>query len=176
MEGDFEEQSEGLNEGEYNPEYDEFQVDQENNPDYTSSQDNQGDWNFGGSEPAPLGGIYGLFKNTLDRKDSLKVSNLRKEELGIWNMTVRDCKRVALISDTFHHPGVSRFFENQSRIITDSAMSRDGWFTELFVTSKRYASRDSSSNTSNSANQYPAKKKSKWRIFSSQEPKQENSE
>ncbi|MFA5395266.1 MAG: hypothetical protein WC346_04530 [Methanogenium sp.] len=150
MEGNIEEQEQ------FEEEYDENSQYQEN--------EQQGDWDFGGSEPAPLGGIYGLFQKTLDRKDSLKVSNLKKEELGTWNMTVRDCKRVALIADTFHHPGVRNFFESQSRIITDSAMSRDGWFTELFVTSKRYASRDSSSSVKSASS--PSTKKSKWKIFS----------
>jgi len=131
-----------------------------------------GDWGFGGSEPSPLGGIYGLFKDTLDRKDSLKVSNLSKEELGIWNLSVRDCKRIGLIANTFHHPGVANFFEKQSLIITDSAMSRGGWFTELFVTSKRYASRESSLGSSSVPQQNPSKKSTRWKIFSRQEPSQ----
>lgn len=122
------------------------------------------DFDFGGSEPEPLGGIYGLFKETLNRKDSKKVSNLTNEELGIWNISVRDCERIALISRTFKHPGVARFFTNQSRIITDTAMSRKGWFAELFVTSKKYASRDSSSSITSIPQSQT--KNSKWKIFS----------
>lgn len=122
------------------------------------------DYDFGGSEPSPLGGIYGLFKDTLERKDSTKVSNLNPEELGHWNLSVRDCNRIALIASTFKHPGVATFFSNQSRIITDTAMSKKGWFTELFVTSKRYASRDSSSSVLNLPP--TQKKKDKWKIFS----------
>jgi len=124
------------------------------------------DWDFGGSDPVPLGGIYGLFKDTLDRKDSTKVSNLTAEEIGVWDMSVRDCKRVALISETFRHPGVAKFFNSQSRIITDTAMSKRGWFTELFVTSKKYASRDSSSSIKNLPQ---SNTKSKWKIFSNQQ-------
>jgi len=120
----------------------------------------------GGSEPVPLGGIYGLFKEVLAKKDSKKVSNLDKIELGNWNLSVRDCERIALIAETFHHNGVANFFRNQSRIITDTAMSKSGWFTELFITSKRYASRDSSSSVSNLPQ---FNKKSKWRIFSEKE-------
>jgi len=132
------------------------------------SYEDDEDWEAetGGSEPAPLGGIYGLFKDVLKKPDSKKVSNLTKEELGIWNLSVRDCERIALIAETFHHPGVAKFFINQSRIITDTAMSRGGWFTELFITSKRYASRDSSSSVSNLPQ---FNKKSKWRVFSEKE-------
>jgi len=70
-----------------------------------------------------------------------------------------------LIASTFKHPGVSTFFLNQSRIITDTAMSKKGWFTELFVTSKKYASRDSSSSVLNLPPQSQTKK-DKWKIFS----------
>ena len=110
-----------------------------------------------------LGGIYGLFKEVLGKKDSLKVSNLTKEELGLLRIPVRDAEFIALVSETFHHPGVANFFKKQSRITTDTAMSRGGWFAELFISSKRYASRDSSSSVSNLPQN---KKKDKWRVFS----------
>ena len=136
-----------------------------------NDEDEEGDgsYDFGGSEPEPLGGIYGLFKDTLNRKDSKKVSNINSEELGTWNLSVRDCERIALISRTFKHPGVAKFFENQSRIITDTAMSKKGWFAELFVTSKQYASRESSSNLSSLP---PQNKKDKWKIFSDKRTQQ----
>ncbi len=146
--------------------------DREDFDDYDSEEDDfneeyEDDLDFGGSEPAPLGGIYGLFKEVKDAKDTKRVSNLKDEELGIWDLSVRDCERVALIASTFHHSGVAKFFTSQSRIITDSAMSRKGWFAELFVTSKKYASRDSSSSIMNLPQN---KKKDKWKIFSSKEP------
>ena len=129
------------------------------------------DWEAeaGGSEPVPLGGLYGLFKDVSKQPDTKRVSNLTKEELGVWPLSVRDCERIALIAETFHHPGVAKFFMKQSRIITDTAMSKKGWFTELFITSKRFASRDSSSNIQNLP-QY--NKKSKWRVFSEKENQQ----
>jgi len=133
--------------------------------DYQEEVGSEDEYAFGGSEPEPLGGIYGLFKDTLNRKDSKKVSNLTNEELGQWNLSVRDCERIALISKTFKHPGVQDFFISQSRIITDSAMSRKGWFAELFVTSKKYASRASSSSIT-STPQFPPAKTNKWKIFS----------
>ena len=133
----------------------------------------EGSFDFGGSEPSPLGGIYGLFKDTLDRKDSRKVSNLSNEELGSWNLSVRDCERIALIANTFKHPGVATFFQEQSRIITDTAMSKKGWFTELFVTSKKYASRDSSSSILSLPQ---TKKKDKWKIFSGKGNQQQTQE
>ncbi len=146
--------------------HDEF-VDEDFSEEDDSDEGFEDDYGWGGSEPAPLGGIYGLFKEVKDEKDTKRVSNLKDEELGVWDLSVRDCERVALISNTFHHPGVAKFFIAQSRIITDSAMSRKGWFAELFVTSKKYASRDSSSSIMNLPQN---KKKDKWKIFSSKEP------
>jgi len=49
-------------------------------------------------------------------------------------------------------------------------MSRKGWFAELFVTSKKYASRDSSSSILNLPQN---QKKNKWKVFSSKEPPQQ---
>ena len=130
--------------------------------------DEDGDWETeaGGSEQAPLGGLYGLFKDVSRQPDTKRVSNLTKDELGTWNLSLRDCERIALIADTFHHPGVAKFFIKQSRIISDSAMSKEGWFTELFITSKKFASRDSSSSVQNLPQ---FNKKSKWRVFSEKE-------
>ena len=119
-------------------------------------------------QPDNLGGLYGLFKDVLSRKNSLRVSNLTKEELGLLKMPVRDAEFIALLGDTFHHPGIAEFFRKQSRITTDTAMSRGGWFSELFISSKKHAFRDSSSSLSNLPT--PNKKKQRWRVFSNDEP------
>ena len=60
-----------------------------------SDEDLEDDYDYGGSEPQPLAGIYGLFKDVKDAKDTKRVSNLKDEELGIWDISVRDCERVA---------------------------------------------------------------------------------
>lgn len=117
---------------------------------------------YGGSEPKPLGGIYGLFDTVLNKPRSTKVSNLNKEELGHLGISVRDCMRIALLGESFGHIKFANFFLKQSGIISDSSMSKDGWFTELFVTSKRYASRSSSS----SIKETPQFGKKKWKMFS----------
>lgn len=128
----------------------------------------------GGSEPTPLGGLYGLFKEVAKQPDTKRVSNLTDAELGVWNLTVRDCERIALIAETFNHKGVAKFFRKQSRIITDTAMSKKGWFTELFITSKKFASHDSSSSIQNLPQFSSSKKKSKWRVFSDTGPPQDS--
>ncbi len=115
-----------------------------------------------GSQLKPLGGIYQLFDIIHRKKDSTKVSNLNKAELGELGISVRESMRIAVLANTFHHPIFANFFLQQAGIISDSAMSKDGWFTELIVTSKKYASRESSSEVKN----IPEFKKGKWKMFS----------
>lgn len=128
--------------------------------------DIDGEEDYGGSEPKPLGGIYTLFDIVLNKLRSTKVSNLDKDELGDLGMSIRDSMRIALLAKTFGHKMFANFFMNQAGIISDSAMSKDGWFTELFVTSKKYASRTSSSNVKT----LPQYNKGKWKMFSAKKP------
>ena len=120
------------------------------------------DIDFTSPEPKPLGGIYQLFDTVLRIPASTKVSNLNKIELGDLGISVRESMRIALLARTFHHPIFAKFFMQQAGIISDSAMSKEGWFTELFVTSKRYATRTSSSDV----NALPQFSKGKWKMFS----------
>ena len=128
------------------------------------------DFDATASEGKPLGGIYALFNNIINKKDSTKVSNLNKVELGELGISVRESMRIALLADTFHHKIFARFFRQQSGIISDSAMSKDGWLTELTVTSKRYASRESSSNVDS----VPKFNKGKWTMFSGKNKQRQN--
>jgi len=117
---------------------------------------------IGYSEPKPLGGLYALFQEVLNQPNSTKVANLGPVELGNLDISVRDSMKIAAIAQTFHHPGFAQFFINQGEIINASSMSKKGWFTELFVTSKKFAQRDSSSSV-NLPQQQSGKK---WSIFS----------
>jgi len=123
---------------------------------------------MGYSEPKALGGLYALFDAVLNRPSSLKVSNVTAAELGDLGISIRDAKRIALLAKTFHHPIFAAFFLNQAGITTDSAMSKEGWFSELFITSKKYASKTSSSGA------YLPQQNKKWRMF--KKPQQENQE
>lgn len=117
---------------------------------------------IGYSEQRPVGGVYALFQDVLTQPSSIKVSNLDKEELGQTGITVRDAMKIALIGNTFKHPTFADFFLKQAGITTDSAMSKKGWFTELFVTSKKFAQRDTSSSVNLPQQQQG---KSKWNLF-----------
>ena len=142
-------------------EMNEYYDDSSNEDDQEDYMDEAG-YDIGGSEPKPLGGIYQLFDTVLHKPRSTKVSNLNRDELGNLGISVRDAMRIALLGNSFGHKKFANFFLNQAGIISDSAMSKEGWFTELFVTSKRYASRSSSSEVK----PLQQSNKAKWKMFS----------
>ncbi len=135
---------------------------------YYDQIDQQEEQEFlGFSEGKPREGLYALFNKVLALPKSTKVGNVDKHELGDLGISVRESLRVAMIGDTFAHPRFAKFFLNQSFIITDSSMAKRGWFTELFVTSKRFAER-TSANVSRPAGPNPGEPQSKWsKLFGS---------
>ena len=149
-----------------------YQIEDEDMEGY-QDDDNQGfdDSNdediYGGSEPKPLGGLYALFGDVIERKFPIRVSNLSNTELGDLGITVRDSLRIAQIGDTFHHPKFANFFKGQAVITTSTAMSKKGWLAELFVTSKKFASRETANISGVSSNS------EKWKLFGNKKRSQQ---
>lgn len=131
-------------EEEFNTEFD--QVEQEY-PDAEEFQDNYQDeqrdlWDqSGGSYPAANkpDSLYSLFKSVWRAKDSTKVGNLDKNELGFALYSVRDAKRIALLADVLKHKKFGQHFSLIGEINLATSMSKAGWFPELFVSSKKSA-------------------------------------
>lgn len=107
--------------------------------------------------------LFSLFKETWRSSDSSKVSNLDSTELGNLGISVRDCQRISALAKVFHHDEFSKYFMKLGEITLATAMSKKGWFVELFVTSKKAAYRGSLINNLNP-------QKQKWRIFGKSEP------
>jgi hypothetical protein len=85
------------------------------------------------------GNLFTLFKRVLKLKDNSKVGNLGKLELGDLMISVRDCKKIALLAEQLGHQTFADFFHNQAEIILQTSASKKGWFVNLFVTSKRFS-------------------------------------
>jgi len=114
---------------------------------------------FEGQPTMPLGGIYGLFEKTIERDDTTRVTNLDKAQTEI--VLAQD--NIAHFAETFNHKGVAKFFRGMSSIVKDTAMSKDGWLGELFVTSKKEATRTSHSNVTTKP--FVPDKMGRWKIF-----------
>jgi len=113
---------------------------------------------MGFSEGKPKEGLYALFNKVLNLPRTTKVANVDKHELGDLGISVRESLRVALIGQTFNHPVFAKFFALQANIVTDTSMAKKGWFTELFVSQRKFTE---SAKQSPSGVALPANK-SKW--------------
>ena len=111
-------------------------------PEY-DQEDAEDEQFMGFAEARPKEGLYALFNKVLTLPKTIKVGNVDKQELGELGISIRECLRVALIGKTFGHRRFAEFFENQANIITDTSMAKRGWFSELFVTAKRFTEKAS---------------------------------
>jgi len=106
--------------------------------------------------------LYSLFWKVVKSTDSSKVGNLKKEELGMLDLSVRDCQKIALLAETLGHLGFAQFFREQGEIILATSASREGWLPTLFVSQRKLKARETS--TQNLPQfQQPKKKKGLFR-------------
>ena len=106
--------------------------------------------------------LWGLFWKVIKADDSSKVSNLDlKTELGIPNINVRDCQRIAMLGNYLGHPGFARYFWMLGQITLSTSASKRGWLVDNFVTSKKFSAKE---RVSNLPQLQPVKKK-KFKIF-----------
>jgi len=86
--------------------------------------------------------LYSLFWKVATVDDSSKVGNLDKTELGMLDISVRDCQHIAKVAELLGHHGFALWMREQAQIVLRTSASKKGWFTELFVTAKRFASKE----------------------------------
>lgn len=86
--------------------------------------------------------LYSLFWKTINIKDSSKVGNLDSKELGMLNIAVRDCQNIANTAKILGENKFAEWITEQGQITLRTSASKKGWLTELFVTAKRFASKE----------------------------------
>jgi len=115
--------------------------------------------------------LYTLFQKVWKTPDSSKVANLSFAELGKPVITVRDAQYLSLLAITFKHPRFAAFFQKNSEITLATSASKRGWFTELFVSQKKFTTRA----TALGGSGRESRDKNKWSIFgNNQSPQQES--
>ena len=117
--------------------------------------------------------LYTLFQKVWKTPDSSKVANLSFVELGRPIITVRDAKYLALLAGTFKHPRFAMFFQNTAEITLATSASKKGWFTELFVSQKKFTTRSTGGGGGGAYGQQQSSKNSKWSIFGNNQGQQE---
>jgi hypothetical protein len=105
-------------------------------------QDAQEDAQFGSFPSAvPKDSVFTFFNNILKLKDSSKVGNLDKRELGMLDLSVRNCEHLGKLGYMLHNKSYGDFFMNKGEITLATSMSKRGWLPELVVSQKKYSQR-----------------------------------
>ena len=96
-----------------------------------------------GSYPnqTPKESIFTFFKHILGIKDSSKVGNLDRRELGMLDLSVRNCEYLAKLGTMLHNKAYNEYFMQKAEITLATSMSKKGWLPELVVSQKRFTSR-----------------------------------
>ncbi len=135
-------------------ELDEIEDQYEDQRDLQESQQESYDATYPATKADPS--VYNLFWKVLRLDDSTKVANLTRKEIGDLNISVRDAQKLGMLGHVFHHQTFGNFFIALSEITNKTSMSKDGWFSELFVSQKKFSQRSRRSSSLN---------KDKWKLF-----------
>lgn len=85
--------------------------------------------------------IFSFFNRILDLTDSSKVANLDRRELGMLDLSVRNCEHLANLGLLLHNKSYEDFFMKKAEITLATSMSKKGWLPELVVSQKKFSSR-----------------------------------
>ena len=85
--------------------------------------------------------IFTFFRHLLGIKDSSKVANLDKRELGMLDLSVRNSEHLAGLGYMLHNKSYGDFFMKKAEITLATSMSKKGWLPELVVSQKKFTSR-----------------------------------
>lgn len=81
--------------------------------------------------------IYKFFREIINTKDSKKIGNMSKEELGKMTMATRPALELADYADAEGLDMVGNFIRSGAEIGLATSDSRDGFLAKLFVTQIR---------------------------------------
>ena len=105
-------------------------------------QEVQDEQQFGSYPSAiPKESIFTFFTNILGIKDSSKVANLDRRELGMLDLSVRNCEHLGKLGYMLHNKSYGDFFMNKAEITLATSMSKKGWLPELVVSQKKFSQR-----------------------------------
>ena len=89
----------------------------------------------------PRESIFTFFKHILGIKDSSKVANLDRRELGMLDLSVRNSEHLAKLGNMLHNKSYNDFFMTKAEITLATSMSKKGWLPELVVSQKKFSQR-----------------------------------
>lgn len=108
--------------------------------------------------------LYSLFWKVINKTDSSKIANLDKLELGMLDMNVRDLQAIAELCKIVGYNEVEKWLRKKAEIILATSVSKKALLLELFVTAKKYSSKEKLMGIQGMTTQEP-QKKSFWNRF-----------
>lgn len=93
---------------------------------------------YGNPIPDDKFNIFTLIKKVSIAKDTTKLGNLDKEELGSAFWTERGCKEMALISQSICNKQIwADYFDAEGEILTATSLSKEGFLLKLGIIQQR---------------------------------------
>ena len=92
---------------------------------------------YGYPRPEEKQNIFSFFKRVIIMKDTTRTSNLNEDELGLIKVPVRTLLNLSLYSGQMGLSGLGNYFFQESQIVSNSSLSREGFLDKLAVTQKR---------------------------------------
>jgi len=96
-----------------------------------------GEGGYGAPSPVEKTNIFSFFKRVITMPDTTRTSNLTEDELGMVRIPVRTLLFLSLYSKQMGLSGLGDHFKMESNVITNSALSKEGFLDKLAVTQKR---------------------------------------
>ena len=95
------------------------------------------DTGYGSPSAAAKESLFKFFNKILTIKDTTRIGNLTAPEIGLGRLSVRGYKSIALYAKAESLNLVEDYFNDQSNVLTESSMSKKGFWSQLFVTQIR---------------------------------------
>ena len=99
------------------------------------------DTGYGSPSAAVKESLFKFFNKILTIKDTTRIGNLTAPEIGLGRLSVRGNKSIALYARAEGLTLVEDYFNDLSNILTESSMSKKGFWSQLFVTQIRKESK-----------------------------------
>ncbi len=92
------------------------------------------DTSYGSPKAPEKDSLFKFFNKILTIKDTMRIGNLTAPEIGLGRLSVRGNKSIALYAKAENLNTVAEYFNDLSNILTESSMSKKGFWSQLFVT------------------------------------------
>ena len=92
------------------------------------------DTSYGSPKAPDKESLFKFFNKILTIKDTTRIGNLTAPEIGLGRLSVRGNRSIALYAKAEGLDIVSDYFNDLSNILTESSMSKKGFWAQLFVT------------------------------------------